>query len=1621
MAAPSAEIRKTELLDGLAALARERSAAGAEAGAPVDPEAAERFVRRSYERIAPDDILVREPEDLVGAALALWRWGRERTPGQAKIRVYNPTREEHGWESPFTAVEVVNDDRPFLVDSVTAALNGLDRPVQLVLHPVVDVRRDASGVRGPGGEAALGEPRAESYMQIEVDRIFAQEGRDEVVATLDRVLRDVRTAVEDWRAMRAKLAEIVRGWETDRPPVSDVEIGEARRFLEWLDANHFTFLGYRELDLVEEGGRDHLKLVPGSSLGVLRAREDEDSYRLRALTDKMSEFARQPQLLFVTKANHRSTVHRPSHMDYIGIKRFDEAGRVVGERRFLGLFTSVAYNRRAQNIPLLREKVERTLERAGLPADSHDGKALVHILETFPRDELFQISEQELFEISLGILQLQERQRIALFVRPDPFERFISCLVYAPRDRYNTELRLKMQAILEDSFAGQVTAHYTQVSDSPLARVHYVVKTTPGRIPDSDLKEIETRLAEAARTWSDQLYEALLAEGDEEVQDRLFRRYREAFPTAFRERFPVEQAVFDLAKIEEVLATGRLGMHLYRPQASGTREVRFKLYHPERPIALSDVLPLLENMGVRVGSEIPYEVRPTGVDRPLWIHDFGLELRDGWGVELEQLVEIFPEAFERAWRGEVENDGFNRLVVRAGLAWHEVVVLRAYARFLRQARATFSQAYLQETLASNPEMARLLVELFELRFDPDARDGAEERMVELQVRIRRSLEAVRSLDEDRILRRFLNLVRHTVRTNHYQRTETGERKSYLSLKLASGGVKVLPKPRPLYEVFVYSPQTEAVHLRGGKVARGGIRWSDRREDFRTEVLGLLKAQMVKNAVIVPVGAKGGFVVKRPPVGGDREAQLQEGIACYRTLIRGLLDLTDNLVDGRVVAPERVVRLDGDDPYLVVAADKGTARFSDLANELAAEYGFWLGDAFAAGGSAGYDHKAMGITARGAWVAVERHFRELGADIRSEDFTVVGVGDMSGDVFGNGMLLSEHIRLIGAFNHLHVFVDPDPDPAVSFAERQRLFGLPRSSWIDYDETKISKGGGVFDRSAKAVELSAEIRELLGLKEESVAPGRLVQALLTARCDLLWFGGIGTFVKASTESNATVGDRANDGVRVDASALRCRVLGEGANLGITHPGRIEFALEGGRINTDAIDNSAGVDTSDHEVNIKILLGGPLSDGRLALADRDRLLSGMTEEVAALVLRDNYLQTQALSVAETRGLAAIDAQQRMMRTLERSGQLDRALEALPDDEELAARQAASEALTRPEIAVLLAYSKIFLYGHLLGSSLVEDPLLTTDLLLYFPKELRERFSEEIERHRLRREIIATFVTNSMVNRVGPSFLTEMMAETGAEPADVARAYTVVREAFDLRSLWAEVEALDYRVPAEAQLRMMVAAGRMVERVTLWLLRNTEAPLDISACTAEFRPAVENLAASLEEVLTRSELQDLRRRERVFLKEGVPPEVARRVASLQDLAAACDVWTIARQTGRPVEEAGRIFFGLGDRFCLAWLREVASRLTADGRWQKAALAAVVDDLFYLQGELTRQVLSAVHGDGSPRQTIEVWAAARRGAVARAEEVIREVRTAKSPDLAMVMVANDQLRRLVVAGDSSS
>ncbi len=1619
-----AEQLKDELTEEVVRQVRERL--GRTRAAP-----AERFVRQFYDNVPPDDIIQASAEQLYGAALAMWQWGQQRDAGQApagnapgrkaKVRVYNPRVEEHGWQSHRTVVEIVNDDMPFLVDSVTAELNRQGLTVHLVIHPVVRVKRDDAGQLTDLYEPAAAPTDAspESFMHVEVGAVPDGEALTRAREGLERVLADVRAAVADWRAMRATVREAIAEADAARTAVTAIpaeEVEEAKAFLEWVDDDHFTFLGYREYRFGDaaDGTEPPLGLVPGSGLGILRddAVTVFDGLRNYAtLPPDVRDFLRNPRVLMVTKGNRPSPVHRAVPMDAVLIKRFDADGRIVGERLVAGLFTSVAYNRSPREIPYLRRKVAEVMSLAGFDPQGHDGKALLHILETYPRDELFQIQPQELFDIAIGILHLQERQRLALFVRKDPFERFASCLVYVPRDRYDTTLRRRIQSILEAAYNGTCSGFTTQLTESVLARLHFIIRTEPGHVPAVDAAELEARLVQAARGWDDHLRDALLEAHGEEEGGALIRRYADAFPTSYREQFNAETAVTDIERIEKAIAQGGLGINLYRPLEAEEDELHVKIYHEGRPVPLSDVLPMLEHMDLKVITEVPFEVTVAGHAAPVWIHDFTARSQNGLPMDCAMVKEKFQDAFAAVWDGRMEDDGFNRLVLRAGLTAREVTVLRAYAKYLRQARIAYGQDVVESTLAEYPAIARKLTSLFHARFDPARQVPNDPGLV---TEIERALDGVKNLDEDRILRRFLNLVCNTLRTNAYQAGADGKPKTYISFKIDSSHIDELPLPRPMVEVFVYSPRMEGVHLRGGKVARGGIRWSDRREDFRTEILGLMKAQMVKNTVIVPVGSKGGFVVKRPPpASAGREAALAEGIECYKTLMRGLLDITDNLdAEGAVVPPAEVVRHDGNDPYLVVAADKGTATFSDIANSVSIDYGFWLGDAFASGGSAGYDHKKMGITARGAWESVKRHFRELGRDIQTQDFTVVGVGDMSGDVFGNGMLLSKHIKLLAAFDHRHIFLDPDPDPARSWEERQRLFDLPRSSWADYDAGLLSKGGRIYDRGAKSLELTPEIRARFGIEKEHVTPQALMQTLLKAEVDLLWFGGIGTYLKASEESNAEAGDKANDALRIDGRDVRAKVIGEGANLGVTQRGRIEAARHGVRLNTDAIDNSAGVDTSDHEVNIKVLLNDVVARGDMTIKQRDRLLAEMTDEVAGLVLADNYLQSQALTVARCQGPDALEAQARFIRTLEKSGRLNRAIEYLPDEEELSVRLADREGLTRPELAVLLAYAKITLYDDLLASDLPDDAFMADDLTRYFPKPLRKTHAEAIARHRLRREIIATSVTNSLVNRTSPTFVKEMMEKTGMGPADVARGYAIVRDSFGLRSLWTGIEDLDNIVPAALQTSLILETVQLMERAVAWFLTSCAQPLDIAAETEAYRPGIEALLGGLDAFLDAEEAARLSARVASYAEQGVPADLARRMAALPVLAAAPDLVRIARRTKRDVSAVAAVYFILGRRFGLEWLRDKAASAKVDNHWQKQAVAALVDDLFAHQTALTVRVLETA--DHLPAEApVDGWIAQHRPVVERVEQLLSELRTQPNVDLAMLAVANRQLRGL--------
>ncbi|HKU99800.1 MAG TPA: NAD-glutamate dehydrogenase [Vineibacter sp.] len=1593
--------------------------------ARADGDEAARFAHRLYEALAPDDIAAAPAVDRAVQARVLFEFMQRRPDEGAKLRVYDPTPQTHGYRSRYTVVEIVNDDMPFLVDSVRMEFTRRDLAVHLMAHPVMPVARDAKGKLTAFGGPARGAAR-ESIMRIEIDRIAGDADRADLASALARALSEVKVAVADWFAMRQSALDAVGelAMASGRVPAQRAALEEAATFLRWVEDNHYSFLGFRRFKY--GGGKKGpvtYEVVPGSGLGILRGDEERLFDPHPQGRAALASFAASAAPILVLKSDRPSRVHRAGTMDVIAVKTYDAKGKVTGERRFAGLFTSSAYHASPREIPLLRRKVEAVIDRAGYDPASHDGKALINIIETHPRDELFQADEDTLFAMATGVLQLQERQRVALFARPDAAGRFVTCLVYAPRDSYDSDLRKRFATILERAYRGTVESFSVNVGDeSMLARVLFTLRPSDPMAKLPDANNVERELAEAARTWSDKLKAALVERHGEADGLGLARRMATAFPVAYRETFDGVAAASDLAQALSIQGGVPLGIDLYRRAEQAPHQMAVKLMRAAQPIPLSDILPPLEAMGLRVLTETPY--RLSLPDGPVWLHDFVLETADGRAVDVDAERAGFAETLGAVWTGDMESDGFNRLVLGAEIEARDVIVLRAYAKFLRQAGFPFSQDYIERALATNIDIAADLAALFRARLDPalGAADSAErqERIEKARTSIGSALEQVASLDEDRILRRYLNAIECTQRTNFWQIAADGRPKPYVSFKLDSRHLDELPLPRPMVEIFVYSPRVEGVHLRGGPVARGGIRWSDRREDFRTEILGLMKAQMVKNAVIVPVGSKGGFYVKRPPAGGTRDQVQAEGIECYKTLIRGMLDITDNLdANGSIVSPQHVLRHDGDDPYLVVAADKGTATFSDIANGVSAEYGFWLADAFASGGSVGYDHKKMGITARGAWESVKRHFRELGLDTQTTPFTMVGIGDMSGDVFGNGALRSDKTRLLAAFDHRHIFVDPDPDPAISFAERQRLFDLPRSSWADYDRKKLSPGGFIVERAAKSVTVTPEARAALDIESEQVAPNDLMRAILKAPVDLLFFGGIGNYVKASNETHADAGDKANDTLRIDGRDVRARVVGEGANLGVTQRGRIEAAQAGVKINTDAMDNSAGVDTSDHEVNIKIALGDAVRRQALGMEARDRLMASMTDEVGDLVLRHNYQQTQAITVAAAQAMALHEKHARMMRALERVGRLDRAVEFLPDNDAMKRRASAGQPLTRPELCVLLAYGKIVVHDEILASDLPDDPLLEAELLRYFPLAMREGFSDSIRRHRLRREIAALQVTNSMVNRVGSTFVHDIRDRTGASTADIARCFAIVRDSFLLRDLWAEIESLDAQLVAPAQTAMLIATQRLIERGTLWALRGLPRPVDMTRAVDALRPAVATMAAELDSLLPQGERAAIAERASTFIQAGVPEALARRVAALDTLAAAGDIAALAAISRVPVVDAARLYFDLGARLGFDWLRAAADRLPRETHWQMMAGNAVVDDFATVQRNLAASALAGAPVEAGAIDVvglIETWIAPRRESLDRVDRVVVDLKSQPALDLAMLTVAANELRGLATA-----
>jgi glutamate dehydrogenase len=1600
------------------------------------------YLRAYYRHVAPEELAAAGPERIAAVASAQAEFAATRPQGRALVRIR--TGGDAALDATSDVIDIVTDDMPFLVDSISMELARHDVSSRLVVHPQLLVRRDVAGdLREIIGQVRGGQPSheqlAESWTHIEIGALADGEAAT-ITADLERVLSDVRVAVEDYARMRSRaisLADDVLAPEGDGDGGAGAP-SEIAELLHWLADGHFTFLGYREYDLdTDADGTLMLRGVPGTGLGILRHdRTGPGSFS--TLPPEVRARALDPRRLIVTKANSRSTVHRPSYLDYVAVKRLSETGEVIGEHRFLGLYTHAAFSETIKGIPVLRRKLAEVLELSGMTTESHDGKEVAEVLDFYPREELFMTTSADLAAVCAGVHRLRERRETRLFLRKDPYGRYVSCLVYLPRDRYTTKARLRTQEVLQRAYGASQMDYSVLVGESPVARLHIVVRADRGQqLPDVDPAELERIVAGAVRSWDDDLVDEAAKELGPQRARELLSELGDSIPETYKTDVPASAAVGDFVKVLELRESGNdIAFDLWESEdyvggvpiiedgdepagarIDAKRVWRLTIYRASGPITLTDVLPRLQHMGVDVVDEHPYEFPAAS---PFWIYDFGLrrtgapsgETAAASGALWERVRTQVEGALGALWNGQIEDDGFNALVLDAQLTWRQIVMLRAYAKYLRQANITFSQAYIERVLRKNAPIARLLVRLFESRFDPAKEAGRTERSEAIAEEIGGALDNVASLDEDRILRSYLGLITATLRTNYFR--GTGD-VSYLVFKLDAGAVPDLPAPRPQFELFVYAPRFEGVHLRFASVARGGLRWSDRREDFRTEILGLAKAQEVKNSVIVPSGAKGGFVCKKLPDPSDREAYQGEVLTCYRMFIAAMLDVTDNLEAGQVVPPANVVRHDGDDPYLVVAADKGTATFSDTANEIAMSRGFWLGDAFASGGSEGYDHKKMGITARGAWESVRYYFSTLGVNVDTDEFTVVGIGDMSGDVFGNGMLLSRHIKLVAAFDHRHVFLDPSPDAETSFAERERLFGLPRSSWGDYDLALISLGGGVYSRSAKSIPITPQVRAALALPagQTGMSPDNLISAILAAPVDLLWNGGIGTYVKASNQPNVEVGDRSNDAVRVDASDVRAKVIGEGGNLGLTQEARVEYALAGGLVNTDFIDNSAGVDTSDHEVNIKILLDRAVLDGQLTRDDRNALLQKMTGEVAEHVLEHNYQQNRTLAAARAQAPQMLHVHARYIRKLEREGRIRRRLDVLPNDREIAERRSAGIGLVTPEFSVLLAHTKISAAQEVLASGLPDDAYLRRVLTEYFPTPLRVKYAAGMGDHRLHREIITTSVVNDMVDRSGITFSFRLNEETGASVPEITAAWLVARSVFDMPGLWAQVEELDGVVDTSVQIMAALEGRKLTERAARWLLHFRRPPFDVQSTIDFFADGVLTVAANLPKLLAGRDLSGFDERREIYASRGVPVTLAERIAAMVPAYSAFDIVDIARGTGRSVEETAEVYFDLADRLQIARLRDMITALPRDDRWNTMARGAIRDDLYAAHAALARDVLTVTE-PGSPEHRLAAWVQRNDSAVRRANQTLTEIWESNAFTVATLSVAVRAVRTLV-------
>ena len=1565
------------------------------------------FIRILYKNTSPEDLINQPVDELYAAALSLWKFGEQRDKDAIKLRVFNPTLEEHGWHSPHTVIQVIVQDMPFLLDSMTSNLleSGID--IYLLVHPIFNLMRDNKGLVSSKGNII-----SESVMYLEITAMTDKAQISNLQKKLMQMIKLIITSIKDWPEMLNKIDDTIKNLDFAPKDINSSEVKESQNFLLWLKQNNFTLLGYREY--IHDGKDTDTK----TGYGILR---DPKIHVLRgpdglvSISPEITDFMDRPPVMMITKANIKSMIHRVVHLDYIGFKHYNKQGKIIREIRFVGLFTSDSYNQRAQEIPYLERKINHIIKRSLFPKNSHDEKALYHILETLPRDELFQVDEDTLFNMAMGILHLNIRPKPRAFIRKDKFERYISALIFVPKDLYDSALREKVEALLCKAYSGEISSRYAKLTNERIARWHFIIRTKPEHVLNPETSEINRQLVEVAQRWTDYLQEVLSDRHGEAQGTRLFQKYSKSFSSAYKEKFDPRFAVIDIDKIEQLPAKDNIQFNFYRIAEDPDNMIRLKVYTSHQTIALSDCLPMLENLGLKVLEEFALKVRTLEKGERIrhTIHDFRLEDATGQAFDLHGLKDRLETTLRQTWLGSIDNDGFNKLILRAGLDHRQTLIIRAYSKYLRQLRISYSETYMQDTLTQHSKITNLLASIFEMSFglhisDKIDRNAATAKMVES---VKSLLKKVDSLDEDRMLRSYLNVITSSLRTNFYQLDEDGNPKKYLSIKIQSRNVHEAPKPRPFAEIFVYSPRIEGVHLRFGPIARGGLRWSDRREDYRTEVLGLVKAQQVKNTVIVPVGAKGGFVPKQIATDASRDEFIAEGVACYKIFISGLLDITDNLDSSDILPPKNLICKDGDDPYLVVAADKGTATFSDIANGLAADYGFWLDDAFASGGSVGYDHKKMGITARGAWVSVQRHFREIGVDVQKDAITIAGIGDMSGDVFGNGLLCSKAVKLVAAFDHRDIFIDPTPDAQKSYNERSRLFKLERSSWEDYNKKLITKGGGVFSRKLKAIKLTKQMRDLFAFDkdQETATPNELIKAILKSKVDLLWFGGIGTYVKSASESHAKAGDRANDAIRIDGSEVGAAAIGEGGNLGCTQLGRTEYSIKGGMMNTDAVDNSAGVDCSDNEVNIKILMSAVVKGGKITQIQRNKYLESMTDEVGDIVLRDNYLQSQAISLARASSIKELDSFIRFMADLEKRANLDRELEFLPTDEEIMERADKYPGLSRPELSVLIAYAKMSLYDSLVESDFLKDPYLEKYLFGAFPVKMGKDYPDELRSHRLGTQIIAKVICNDLVNRGGIQAIKE---ETGASSADIARAAIISREVFSLDDLYVKIEKLDHKVSAIIQTLLLMDIEEFARRQTIWFLNNIDVKVSLKDVINQYKPSIKTLF-SMPSQANDADNANLLDKMSMYCEHNVPKELAHHITNLESKIAACDIVEVAHSCKFDVPEIANAYTIIGGSMGFDWLRAQAETVETSDHWDRLAVSSILGDLQDQQKILTRAVLKSVKKGSAVKHTHE-WLETAQGSKERIEKMIYDFQSSGALNVTKLGFATRQIKNAI-------